>query len=51
MHEVSWDIRAVSTLDRQSFSAAPYGLLSSTKLIVDQGFVDEHSRINLASVG
>ena len=46
MREVSSDIRAVSTLDRQLLAAAPYGLLSATKSIVDQGLVDEHSQIN-----
>jgi len=49
MHEVSSDTRAVSTLDRQSLAATPYGLLSSTKSIVDQGVVDEHPQINPAS--
>ena len=40
------DIWAVSTLDRQSLAATPCGLLSLTRLIIDQGFVDEHLYIN-----
>jgi len=49
MREVSSDIRAVSTLDRQLLAATPYGIFSSTKSFLYQGFVDEHPRINPAT--
>jgi len=45
MREVSSDIRTVSTLDRQSLAAAPYGLFYRPK-----SFVDEHPCINPAIV-
>jgi len=44
------EIPRVSTLDRQSLAAAPYGFLSLTKSIADQGIIDEHPRTDPASV-
>jgi len=49
MRKVSSDIRALSTLDRQSLAATPYGLLPLTKSIVDLEFGDEHPRISPAT--
>jgi len=48
-HGFAWGRLGYSSrLDRHSLAADPYRLLSSTKLIVDQGFVDEYPHINPA---